>query len=302
MERGLTGLTGYGPSNLTFDGNDERVNSIPKSYSEAISSPDSVEWQKIMSDEMAALVDNETFELVTKPKERSVIGGRWVYSVKSGPNDQEIFKARYVAKGYSQVADVDFTETFSPTARLTSVRMLMDIAVQKSYIVHQMDVCTAYLHAKIDCNVFVVQPEGFIELDKMERMVKEKIQRKATKMIPELRNLSYERRLQRLELISLEQRRLRGQLIQTFKYLNGLNNVTLEGLFERDGNVRTRNNGQKLLLRNFKTSQAMNFSPVKIAATWNQLPENIVSAGTVNTFKNRLDIFWITNPPSTTSY
>ncbi|KAF2347641.1 hypothetical protein FHG87_021602 [Trinorchestia longiramus] len=112
----------------------------------------------------------------------------------------------------------------------------------------------------------------------------------------------YERRLQRLELISLEQRRLRGQLIQTFKYLNGLNNVTLEGLFERDGNVRTRNNGQKLLLRNFKTSQAMNFFPIKIAATWNQLPENIVSAGTVNTFKNRLDKFWITNPPSTTSY
>ncbi|KAF2362482.1 hypothetical protein FHG87_006756 [Trinorchestia longiramus] len=53
-------------------------------------------------------------------------------------------------------------------------------------------------------------------------------------MIPELRNLTYERRLQRLELISVEQRRLRGQLIETFKYLNGLNNVTLEGLFERD--------------------------------------------------------------------
>ncbi|KAF2346285.1 Acyl-CoA dehydrogenase/oxidase C-terminal [Trinorchestia longiramus] len=52
-------------------------------------------------------------------------------------------------------------------------------------------------------------------------------------MIPELRNLSYERRLQRLELISLEQRRLRGQLIETFKNLNGLNNVILEGLFER---------------------------------------------------------------------
>ncbi|KAF2344262.1 hypothetical protein FHG87_024982 [Trinorchestia longiramus] len=125
----------------------------------------------------------------------------------------------------------------------------------------------------------------------------ENIQRKATKMIPELRNLSSERRLQRFELISLEQRRQRGQLIKTFKYLNGLNNVTLEGLFERDGNVRTRNNGQKLLLRNFKTSQAMNFFPVKIDTTWSQLSENTVSAGTVNTFKNRLDKFWITNPP-----
>ncbi|KAF2351494.1 hypothetical protein FHG87_017748 [Trinorchestia longiramus] len=122
----------------------------------------------------------------------------------------------------------------------------------------------------------------------------EKIQRKATKMTPELSNLSYERRLQRLELISLEQRRLRGQLIEAFKYLNGLNNVTLEELYRRDGNVRTRNDGHRLKLRNFKTSQAMNFFPVKIAATWNQLPENMVSASTVNTFKNRLDKYWIT--------
>ncbi|KAF2357367.1 hypothetical protein FHG87_011878 [Trinorchestia longiramus] len=130
----------------------------------------------------------------------------------------------------------------------------------------------------------------------------EKIQQKATKMISELCNLSNERRLQRLELISLKQRRLRGQLIETFKYLNSLSNVTLEGLLEGDGNVRTRNNSQKLLLRNFKTSQAMNFFPVKIAATWNQLPENIVSAGTMNTVKNHLDKFWITHSPSITFY
>ncbi|KAF2358227.1 hypothetical protein FHG87_011016 [Trinorchestia longiramus] len=124
----------------------------------------------------------------------------------------------------------------------------------------------------------------------------EKIQRKATKMIPELCNLSYDRCFQHVDLISVEQRRLQGQLIETLKYFNGLDNVTLEALFERDGNVRTRNNDQKLLLRNYKTSQAMNFFPIKIAATWNQLPENIVSAGTVNTFENRLEKYWITNP------
>ncbi|KAF2344959.1 hypothetical protein FHG87_024285 [Trinorchestia longiramus] len=101
----------------------------------------------------------------------------------------------------------------------------------------------------------------------------EKIQHKRTKMISKLRNFSYEKRLQRPELFSLEQRRLRRQLIETFEYLNGLNDINLEGLFERDGNVQTRN-GHKLLLRNFKTSLAMNFFPVKIAATWNQLLEN----------------------------
>ncbi|KAF2345575.1 Chromo domain [Trinorchestia longiramus] len=136
---------------------------------------------------------------------------------------------------------------------------------------------------------------GLLHYDEIIQL--KKSQRRVTKMNPELCNFSYERRLQLLELISLEQRRLRGQLTETYKYFNGLNNVTLEGLFKRDGNLRIRNNGHKLILRNFKTSQAMNFFPVKIAATWNQLPENVVSAGTVNTFKNSLDKYWITNPP-----
>ncbi|KAF2351594.1 hypothetical protein FHG87_017649 [Trinorchestia longiramus] len=78
----------------------------------------------------------------------------------------------------------------------------------------------------------------------------EQIQRKAKKMIPELHNFSYERRLQHLELVSLEQRRLRGQLIDTCNYRNGLSDVTLDELIERDGNMRTKNNGQKLILRN----------------------------------------------------
>ncbi|KAF2344075.1 hypothetical protein FHG87_025169 [Trinorchestia longiramus] len=130
-----------------------------------------------------------------------------------------------------------------------------------------------------------------------------KIQQKATKMTPELRNLSYERRHQRLELVSLEQRRLQGQLIETFKYLNSLNNVTQEGLFERDGNVRTRNNGQKLLRRNFKTSQAMIVFPVKIAATWNQLPENIFSfCWHCEHIQKSSRQFLDYDPPSVTSY
>jgi hypothetical protein len=126
----------------------------------------------------------------------------------------------------------------------------------------------------------------------------EKIQRKATKMIPGLRNLSYEQRLQQLELISLEQRRLRGQLIETYKYLNGFNDASLEGLFERDINVRTRNNGHKLIRETFRTSKAQNSFPFNIPSAWNLLPESIVSACTVNTFKNRLDEYWKQRPPS----
>ncbi|KAF2344153.1 hypothetical protein FHG87_025091 [Trinorchestia longiramus] len=121
-------------------------------------------------------------------------------------------------------------------------------------------------------------------------------------MIHELFNLGYKRRLQQLELISPEQRRLRGQLIETYKYLNGLNHVTLERLFERDGNVQTRENCQNLIMRNFKIFLTLNFFSVNIVATWNQLPDDIVPAGTENTFKNRLVKYWIRNPSSTITY
>ena len=84
-----------------------------------------------------------------------------MYAVKLGPNGEEKYNARFVAKGYSQIPDIDYHETFSPTARLTSVRMLMQLAVQSDLVVHQMDVKTAYLNAPIDCEIYVEQPEGF---------------------------------------------------------------------------------------------------------------------------------------------
>ena len=75
----------------------------------------------------------------------------------------------------------------------------------------------------------------------------ERIQHRVTKLIPQLRHRSYEDRLKELGLTTLDQRRLMGQLIETFKYLRGFNNVSLVGLFDRDHNIRTRHNGAKLV-------------------------------------------------------
>ena len=138
-----------------------KVMDIPTSYEEAISSPESQKWRKAMTEEINALEENNTYELTPLPEGRSAVGGKWVFTRKFGPNDEVKFKARYVAKGYSQVENIDYHETFSPTARITSVRMLMQLSVQYDLLVHQMDVKTAYLNADIDCEIFVVQPEGF---------------------------------------------------------------------------------------------------------------------------------------------
>ena len=113
-----------------------------------------------MEEGIDSLIQNETFTLTTLPDNQSVVGGRWVFTIKESPSMPKTYKARYVARSYSQVKDIDYRETFSPTASLTSVRALMQIAAQYNLTLHQMDVKTAYLNAPIDCEIYLEQPEG----------------------------------------------------------------------------------------------------------------------------------------------
>ena len=75
--------------------------------------------------------------------------------------DNTVYKARFVAKGFAQVEGTDFTDTFAPTAKITTIRMLLQYSVQNDMIIHQLDVKTAYLNAPIDCEVNIQPPEGF---------------------------------------------------------------------------------------------------------------------------------------------
>ena len=138
-----------------------KVCAFPQNYKEAIESPESLHWKNAMEEEMNSLKENNTFTLTTLPKGRKIVGGRWVYTIKENSNGSKTYKARYVAKGYSQVKNVDYQETFAPTANFTSVRTVMQLAAQNDLILHQMDVKTAYLNAPIDCEIYMEQPEGF---------------------------------------------------------------------------------------------------------------------------------------------
>ncbi len=95
------------------------------------------------------------------PPGKQAVGGKWVYALKSDIDGSDKYKARYVAKGYSQKPGTDYEETFSPTADMTSVRVIMQKAAQEDLVLHQMDVKTAYLHAPIDCELYIEQPEGY---------------------------------------------------------------------------------------------------------------------------------------------
>ena len=140
---------------------------VPDTFEQARDCDDSVQWKRAMDDELESLVDNDTFELVNLPEGRKCIGGKWVYAVKQGNAENDVkYKARYVAKGFSQVENVDYQETFSPTAQMSSLRMLIQSSVDQDMCIQQMDVKSAYLNAPIDCELYVKQPKGYAVYDK----------------------------------------------------------------------------------------------------------------------------------------
>ena len=119
----------------------------------------------------------------------------------------------------------------------------------------------------------------------------EKVQRRATKLVWGLKDLSYEERLERLKLFSLEERRLRGDLIQTFKLLTGKENVDYEILFNRSTN-HLRGHSFKLSKSQCNKLCRRRFFSQRVIDIWNSLSEFIVSAPSTNTFKKRIDNNW----------
>ena len=136
---------------------------VPQTYKEAVSSPESESWKAAMDDEVNSLKENDTYDLVKLPSDKKCIGGRWVYAVKSGPDNEDVFKARYVAKGFTQREGIDYSDTFAPTAKFTTIRVYMQLAVELDLVIHQMDVKTAYLNAPIDVELYMTQIKGYEE-------------------------------------------------------------------------------------------------------------------------------------------
>ncbi|KAL4340682.1 hypothetical protein GQ457_08G019310 [Hibiscus cannabinus] len=133
----------------------------PTSYQEAAKF---VEWKEAMQEEIRMISKNDTWKLVDKPKNKKVIGVKWVYRVKLN-SDGSInkHKARLVVKGYSLEFGVDFTETFAPVARFDTIRLLIALVAHKSWEIYQLDVKSAFLNGYLQEEIFIEQPEGFVK-------------------------------------------------------------------------------------------------------------------------------------------
>ncbi|RVX14100.1 Retrovirus-related Pol polyprotein from transposon RE1 [Vitis vinifera] len=131
----------------------------PKTYKHAVSIP---HWQTAMTDEIKALEHNKTWDLAILPPNKTAIGCKWVYRVKfKADGSVERYKARLVAKGYTQQEGLDFFDTYSPIAKMTTVRVLLAIAAAKQWYLHQLDVNNAFLHGDLNEEVYMQLPPGF---------------------------------------------------------------------------------------------------------------------------------------------
>lgn len=113
-------------------------------------------------EEITALEQNQTCDLVPKPRDVKPISCKWVYKVKTRPDESvERYKVRLVASGFSQQFGLDYDETFSPMAKLSTVRVFLALAASKDWKFWQMDVKNAFLHRELDRKIYMIQPKGF---------------------------------------------------------------------------------------------------------------------------------------------
>ncbi|CAI7930563.1 unnamed protein product, partial [Closterium sp. NIES-54] len=133
----------------------------PRSYIEAIEGPYTSQWQAAMDAEMASWKSTGTYVDEVPPPEANIVSGMWIFRVKRPPGSPPTFKARYVARGFSQRQGFDFFQTFSPTPKMTTLWVLLHVAAQRDYELHLLDFSTAFLQGSLHEEIWLRRPPGF---------------------------------------------------------------------------------------------------------------------------------------------
>ncbi|GJT07911.1 retrovirus-related pol polyprotein from transposon TNT 1-94 [Tanacetum coccineum] len=142
----------------------------PKNYKEALTQAC---WIEAMQEELHEFERLEVWELVPPPDKAFVISLKWIYKVKLDELGGILKnKARLVARGYRQEEGIDFEESFAPVARLEAIRIFLAFAAHMNMVIYQMDVKTAFLNGNLREEVYVSQPDGFVDPDKPNHVYK----------------------------------------------------------------------------------------------------------------------------------
>ncbi|CAI7794590.1 unnamed protein product, partial [Closterium sp. NIES-54] len=133
----------------------------PRSYAEAIEGPYSSQRQSAMDAEMASWKSTGTYVDEVPPPGANIVSSMWIFRVKRPPGSPPVFKARYVARGFSQRQGVDYFQTFSRTPKMTTLRVLLHVAAQRDYELHSLDFSTAFMQGSLHEEIWLRRPPGF---------------------------------------------------------------------------------------------------------------------------------------------
>lgn len=137
----------------------------PRNFREAMRSPDKRFWLDAMDTEMNSITALGTFKLVEAPPNANIIDTTWAYRIKRHHTGEIYqYKARLCARGFTQVAGVDFFETFAPVAKIESIRLLLAMAAALDWEIHVIDVNSAFLNSEMpeDQHIYLRQPAGYV--------------------------------------------------------------------------------------------------------------------------------------------
>ena len=138
------------------------VDDVPKTLPEAYASHDAEYWKEAVRSEMDSIMSNGTWEITDRPIGCKPIGCKWIFKKKLRPDGTiEKYKARLVAKGFTQKEGEDFFDTYSPVARITTIRVLLALAASYGLRVHQMDVKMTFLYGELEEEIYMEQPDGY---------------------------------------------------------------------------------------------------------------------------------------------
>nr|GEV87706.1 retrotransposon protein, putative, Ty1-copia subclass [Tanacetum cinerariifolium] len=135
----------------------------PANYKAALLDPESHKWLNAMNVKMQFMKDNKVWDLVELPPNEKIVGSKWLFKKKIDMDGAiHTYKVHLVTKGYTQTLGIDYEETFSPIADIRAIRILIAIATHYNYEIWQMDVKTVFLNGYLSEEVYMEQPEGFV--------------------------------------------------------------------------------------------------------------------------------------------
>lgn len=159
----------YGFLNMTVVNNEAEEDFL--TYHEAMNGPDRNHWKKAIDEELKSFEENCAWELTDATNSDTPVKCKWVFKKKCDVDGNIRYRARLVAKGYSQIPGVDYEETFSPVVRHSTLRLMFALSLKLGLDISHLDVTTAFLNGNLKEKIYMMKPEGYVPCNSEDKVL-----------------------------------------------------------------------------------------------------------------------------------